>query len=413
MIQKLEVKRLNNRDDGDHDLSFHHDLNIFTGANGSGKTTLLKLIWYLISGNLERILPEIPFDFVSIETDLFSLDITCLDSGEVRFFSKKNTFSKSVDFTVPVDPETGNLGRRDYVEKLHKLNVDIAKVMKSSLFFPTFRRIEGGFSGISEDADIDLRNYQSRRAMLERPYRIKEMLQVQEAISDFSTMVSVFDDEFYNHKFIASISTRDIQKLVDQKHSVISDELNKRRRNSSDQITQKIRDYSSKGKRTDIQDLQEAKFLLDDIQKRLEKIDKEEETLFQPISVLSKYVNDFFKDYGILINENITLGYDTEAISHAISSDKLSAGEKQMLSFLCYNAFSEETFIFIDEPELSLHIDWQRLLSPTLLKQGTSNQFFIATHSPFIYAAYPQNEIPLNEDRGNSQGEVNANDESY
>ena len=399
MIHRLEVKGLNNRVDGDHDLLFHEDLNIFTGANGSGKTTLLKLLWYLISGNLERILPEIPFDFVSIVTDLFSLDITCLDSSKVRFFSKKNTFSRSVNFTVTVDTETGSPGRRDYTKKLHELNVDIAQAMKNSLFFPTFRRIEGGFSSVFEDADIDLSQHRSGRIVPEYPYRIREMLQVQEAISDFSTRVSVSDDEFYNHKFIASISTRDIEKLVDQKHSIISDEVNKHRRNSSDKITEKIRDYSSRQKSSDIQDLQEAKLLLDDIQKRLEKVDKEEETLFQPISVLSEYVDDFY-DFAIRITEKITLGHSTEAISNVISSDKLSAGEKQMLSFLCYNAFSEKNTIFIDEPELSLHVDWQRSLLPTLLKQGTGNQFFIATHSPFIYAKYPDKEFLLGHNRG-------------
>ena len=73
-----------------------------------------------------------------------------------------------------------------------------------------------------------------------------------------------------------------------------------------------------------------------------------------------------------------------------------------MLSFLCYNAFSENAAIFIDEPELSLHVDWQRLLLPTLLEQGTGNQFFIATHSPFIYAKYPDKEIPLGDDRGDN-----------
>ena len=72
-----------------------------------------------------------------------------------------------------------------------------------------------------------------------------------------------------------------------------------------------------------------------------------------------------------------------------------------MLSFLCYNAFSENTVIFIDEPELSLHVDWQRLLLPTLLEQETGNQFFIATHSPFIYAKYPDKEIPLG-DKGDA-----------
>ena len=73
-----------------------------------------------------------------------------------------------------------------------------------------------------------------------------------------------------------------------------------------------------------------------------------------------------------------------------------------MLSFLCYNAFSENTPIFIDEPELSLHVDWQRLLLPTLLEQGAGNQFFIATHSPFVYSKYPDKEILLGDDRGDN-----------
>jgi len=62
---------------------------------------------------------------------------------------------------------------------------------------------------------------------------------------------------------------------------------------------------------------------------------------------------------------------------------------------LSYNAFTKDAAIFIDEPELSLHVDWQRQLLPTLMKQGTKNQFFIATHSPFIYGMYPDKEIEL------------------
>ena len=73
MIRKLEVKGLNNRVDGTWE--FNEDLNVITGRNGSGKTTLLKLIWYLISGNIEQIISDIPFRSVSIETDRFSLSI--------------------------------------------------------------------------------------------------------------------------------------------------------------------------------------------------------------------------------------------------------------------------------------------------------------------------------------------------
>jgi predicted ATP-dependent endonuclease of OLD family len=67
-----------------------------------------------------------------------------------------------------------------------------------------------------------------------------------------------------------------------------------------------------------------------------------------------------------------------------------------MLGFLCYNALSDNTAIFIDEPELSLHQDWQEILLPLLLKQETGNQFFVATHSEFIYDQFPDKEFILN-----------------
>ena len=395
MIKKLIVDGLNNRCDIDNNLPFHfhQDLNIFTGSNGSGKTTLLKLIWYLVSGNLERILPEIPFKSVSIETDPFTLTITSNDSGKFHFFSENNNFSRIVDFTVPEDHNTRSIRSRNAHANLHDLNVDIARAMKSSLFFPTFRRIEGGFSSVS-DYDDSRQHLLPNRILRDSSGSVEQTLQ--EAISDFSTVLSVYDKILYDHRFVASISTYDIVRLLERKHSVITDEANKRHSNSSDQIAQEIRHYLVRS----TQNLQEAKHLLDDIQKRLEKVDKEQEELFQPISVLSDYVGDFFTEYEIRITENITLGQDTEAIANAISSDKLSAGEKQMLSFLCYNAFREKSPIFIDEPELSLHIDWQRSLISTLLKQATGNQFFIATHSPFIYSKYPDKEFLLGKDRG-------------
>jgi predicted ATP-dependent endonuclease of OLD family len=62
---------------------------------------------------------------------------------------------------------------------------------------------------------------------------------------------------------------------------------------------------------------------------------------------------------------------------------------------LCYNAFSKKTVILIDEPEISLHADWQRLLIPTLAAQKTDNQFIMATHSPLMYAKYPEKELNL------------------
>ena len=71
-----------------------------------------------------------------------------------------------------------------------------------------------------------------------------------------------------------------------------------------------------------------------------------------------------------------------------------------MLSFICYNAFYDNTIFFIDEPELSLHVDWQRQLYPILKSQNKNNQFIFATHSPFIYGKFPDKEIMINIDKG-------------
>lgn len=209
-----------------------------------------------------------------------------------------------------------------------------------------------------------------------------EMEELQEAISQLSENVSVFD-----HKFIASISTLDIVELLRRKYTEISDETDKLHVQLSKGITRKISDTRGREPEDSV---------LDDIQERVEQVTQKREALFRPFSVLTDRIHDFLQYKGIRVTQGITLGEAEEAIA----SDKLSAGEKQLLSFLCYNTFSENAAIFIDEPELSLHIDWQRLLLPTLLEQGTNNQFFIATHSPFIYSKYPDKEILLGDDRG-------------
>ena len=71
MIKSLKVKNLNRR--MSFELDFHEDINVITGKNGSGKTTVLKLLWYAISGNLERIIPEIYFDSFELKTDSLSV----------------------------------------------------------------------------------------------------------------------------------------------------------------------------------------------------------------------------------------------------------------------------------------------------------------------------------------------------
>lgn len=66
--------------------------------------------------------------------------------------------------------------------------------------------------------------------------------------------------------------------------------------------------------------------------------------------------------------------------------DVLSSGEKQIVSLMAkLYLYEGNKFIMIDEPELSLSIEWQRKILPDMLKSGTVTQLLAVTHSPFIF----------------------------
>ena len=356
MIRYLKVKGLNNR--LSREFEFHEDLNIFTGPNGSCKTTLLKLIWYFISGHFEQILVEIPFHTISIQTDLFDFSMERVEPDQVTLnysFGKE----EGVYEPIAVVPEIGKVDRTD-ADRVNSLEKRIARTTKRSLFFPTFRRIEGGFSRVTTDTDDS-----TMRFLASAP----EMLQV--SMLRFSDEVSI-----NGHKFIASISTEDLSELLTQKYADIYEEISNFQSRALEEISKKIQDTSDQEKGSESR--QDAPAVLDVIQ----QVNEERNQLSKPFSVLSELTKKILGYQAIHVKgrairgettDGITLGEGRDGITvgeaqDAISSDKLSAGEKQMLSFLCYNAFSKDTAIFIDEPELSLHVDWQGVLLPTLLE---------------------------------------------
>lgn len=70
---------------------------------------------------------------------------------------------------------------------------------------------------------------------------------------------------------------------------------------------------------------------------------------------------------------------------HEISLTSLSSGERQLLSMLYAASLSEVgNMVLIDESELSLHIDWQRMFLKRMEAQLGGRQVIVATHSPEI-----------------------------
>lgn len=69
-----------------------------------------------------------------------------------------------------------------------------------------------------------------------------------------------------------------------------------------------------------------------------------------------------------------------------ISIYKLSSGEKQILLILLTILLQDnkQSIIFMDEPEISLHFDWQKKLIEYIKILNPNSQIIIATHSPAV-----------------------------
>lgn len=376
MIEKVTIKGLPSYGERLIQLKFNKDINIITGVNGQGKTTLLKLIWYIYSGNLSRAIDEVDFDFIHMVTDthefrvekcskekmnLLGMDYDSHSGYDISIYDKK--LDKYIIDTTDLYAEVLNISYCS--EKVAEINCE-------SLYFPTFRRIEGFSSNKSSNRDS---------------YKFHD----EEEQLLFNTMRKIsIRMSFGDHKYITSVSTKDINELITNKYAEISESINNNYKSLTDHLEKVI---SSKDKSENIESGQ-LRSQLNSIKDLLEDNKEHRNQSFRPIQVINDVVAEVFKRKGVKINNTISLGEQKQIID----SDYLSAGEKQMLSFIAYNALYSNTPIVIDEPEISLHVDWQRKLLKILSSQNTNNQLIVATHSPFIYSKYGDKEIIIDFD---------------
>ena len=78
---------------------------------------------------------------------------------------------------------------------------------------------------------------------------------------------------------------------------------------------------------------------------------------------------------------------DTNDTDREIGLQNLSSGEKQIVSLFShlYLSGGDKYFVLIDEPELSLSVDWQRKFLSDIRKADFCTGLVAVTHSPFIY----------------------------
>lgn len=109
--------------------------------------------------------------------------------------------------------------------------------------------------------------------------------------------------------------------------------------------------------------------------------------IFSPIDLFLEIIKDFISDKIFQFNGgNLVISNEHNSISY----DGLSSGEKQLLILFIETLLQrKKSFIFLtDEPELSLHISWQRKIIPAIKRLNPNAQIIAATHSPEVASKY-------------------------
>ena len=96
-------------------------------------------------------------------------------------------------------------------------------------------------------------------------------------------------------------------------------------------------------------------------------------------------VDDLFSDTGkkIVRTEN---EIRFSQIGETLVPYQLSSGEKQMLAILLTVLVEDQQpyVLFMDEPEVSLHIEWQKRLIDLVVEMNPNVQIILTTHSPAV-----------------------------
>lgn len=97
--------------------------------------------------------------------------------------------------------------------------------------------------------------------------------------------------------------------------------------------------------------------------------------------LLEKLINKYF------INKNVTLYANNIVIkdykNDFIPIEYLSTGEKNLIMLFSFCLSKNNSFIILDEPDLSMSVEWQSKILVDLLKY-TNNQYSVITQSPLV-----------------------------
>ncbi|MFK0272917.1 AAA family ATPase [Ensifer sp. NPDC090286] len=399
---------------GDVYVVFDDSINFIIGLNGTGKTTLINLLRASLNCD-SHALREIEFAEVQITflpaagkaKPILTIKKNAESQrGSISYQYKENSRAPTVELVSHLESRTGlsrwqisTLNLFGSEEEEHESN-PISEFLPKSIWLPLHRGLLSQKLGIGESSNpIDRKISQlvvtttKYLSSLDTIYSKQlEEFQQNYFLSLLNATVEKIDDAFQldmdeeqaNIEQIFKVLFKDDVKY--KKH--ISTHFDKAKKSISTFKNEKALKYNDFIAISDT-------IRLHKLIENWKELQQDRVETFRPKIDFSNLLNDLLVNKKFRFDERnqptFTAGKKTVDIA------ELSSGEKQLFIMLTTSLIQENSpFVYLaDEPELSLHIEWQRRLVDNLKSLNASAQIIFATHSPDIVAGNQRQVIRM------------------
>lgn len=430
-IVKLHIERLYGHYNYDN-IVFNPDVTFIYGLNGCGKTTVLNITEAIITGQIFKLF-EYNFNNIKLEyapkknmakIQEISISFIKPDKLEIIFEGKKYTIENNVNAISNLRSNSRNIPEKArYYFDNYSFLMEIKRIF-NYVYLP-LNRSSVVYDIDTEDEYFMMRHARNRRFGGYEPINepaIKDgaMIRIEslifESYNRINTLVSNISDQFrdnilkslldVNEQYIDSDDL--LNQIVRQQHDVANIKQTKsayiKILKEFSLITQEEEEHYTRFFNTIINDIQKEKkelsitalLKINEII-RLQKLvslaaetEKKKAVKRKPVEVFLKTMNDFIntseEEKEIKIDAFGRVYFTTKYNKDPISIQYLSSGEKQLMTFfanLIFKVNSDTSGIFVvDEPELSLHLSWQKEFVEKTLEINKNIQLIFATHAP-------------------------------
>ena len=409
---------------GQHHIEtdFNDDVNIFIGKNGTGKTTFINLLQAVISVDLE-LLYSLQFEKIILNLSEGNknrkIEVTKL-AHDLQYKELQYQIGTK-KFKLPIIPErelqylnkrSGRMHPKFYrnvleiKQILQKLiNVSYLSVNRENALRddPRELRRDEIYNAIDLRLEELIGKLTSYQLQLET-----ELGKLSKGFQEDVLRSMLFNEEFDRIKINESVSL-DLRRIsvglkqayrglgiLDQKTEDVIERHIAAIEKAANSINSHVKNPDLPVYPDDVTPLTLLRRTrrINELSSELEESKKK---IFERLNDYITLLNEFHDTKDFTLQDSKVGGMSIVKDSTEIPMSQLSSGEKQLIILLTEALLQKgnQTLFIADEPELSLHIEWQRKVISSIRKLNPNSQIIIATHSPEIVGKFKQSVINM------------------